>query len=82
METTQVTIQLPKSEIRFLEEYTKRHKTTITELFDAYIRQLQQAEDKRALSAIDAELEQHTGIISADIDVNREYYDYLEEKHR
>lgn len=82
METTQIILQLPKAEISFLEEYTKRHKTTVTQLFDSYIRQLQQREEKREFSAIDAELEQHSGIIPPHINVEREYYSALEEKHR
>ncbi len=82
METTQLTIQLPKAEISFLEEYTQRHKISIAELIDTYIRQLQQAENNVSFSDIDAELEQHTGIIPGDIDVKREYYDHLQGKHR
>ena len=81
METTQITLQLPQAEIRFLEEYAKRHKTTITQLFDAYIRQLQQREETQEFSAIDAELEQHSGIIPLHVDAKREYYDALTKKH-
>ena len=82
MKTTQFTIQLPKAEATFLEEYTKRHNITISELIDIYIRQLQQAEKTASRSAVDAELEQHTGVIPDGIDVKREYVNYLEEKHR
>jgi len=83
METTQLTIRLPKSEMMFLEEYTKRHKISISELIDIYIKQLQQIEDTPPLlSDLDEEFEQHVGIIPMDVDVEKEYYDYLKEKHK
>lgn len=82
METTRVTLQLPKADMSFLEDYTKRHKTTITQLFDSYVRQLQQTEQHMDSRSVDDELAQHTGIIPADIHVEREYYQALEEKHQ
>ena len=82
METKQITLQLPQTEVSFLEEYTRRHKTTIAQLFDSYIRQLQQREENTSFSAVDAELEEHSGIIPSKIDAEREYYEALEEKHR
>jgi hypothetical protein len=81
METTQLTIQLPKTEVSFLEEYTRRHKISIADLIDTYIKQLQEAENTVS-SGIDAELEQHTGIIPDDIDVEHEYYEHIEGKHQ
>ncbi len=77
----QIIIQLPKTEATFLEKYIKRHKITIDELIDMYIKQLQMIEEHSSFD-IDAEIEQHAGIIPSDIDVKKEYYDYLEEKHR
>lgn len=82
METTQLTIQLPKTEVSFLEEYTRRHKISIADLIDTYIKQLQQSENHVSSSGIDAELEQHTGIIPGGIDVEHEYYEHIEGKHR
>ncbi len=82
MKTVPLTLHLPNAKMRFLEEYTKRHKTSITELFDSYIKQLQQHERPGEGTAVDLELEEHSGIIPAYVDVEAEYYQSREEKHR
>ena len=86
VETIPLTIQLPKPEISFLEDYAKRHRFSIAELIDLYIKQLQLSEQFFASSgrddAIDAELEQHAGVIPPSVDVVKEYHEYLEEKYK
>lgn len=72
METMTVTIELPKTEATFFKEYAKRHHFTISELIDLYIKQLQLSEQLFASSRTDreveAELEQHAGVIPPDVD--------------
>jgi len=86
METMTVTIELPKTEAPFFKEYAKRHRFTISELIDLYIKQLQLSEQLFASSRrdadIEAELEQHAGVIPPGVDVVREYHEYLEEKYK
>lgn len=82
MKTVPLTLHLPNTEIRFLEEYTRRHQTSIAELFDRYIKHLQQHEQYAEPMSVDRELARHTGIIPAHIDVAHEYYRSREEKHR
>lgn len=82
MQTGQLTIQLPKTEIIFLERYAKQHQMTMAELIDAYVKQLQQSENTAVWPAIDPEIEKHAGILPGDLDVKREYAAYFEAKHR
>lgn len=91
METAQLTIKLPKTELIFLERYTQRHRISISELFDAYIRQLQQVEqepDQRLLKAnvepqnpVEAFLDQWTGILKG-TDPHELKWQYLQEKYQ
>jgi hypothetical protein len=78
MNATQMTIQLPQPKIIFLEEYAQRHKVTVAELIDQFINQLRVAERY----SHHPEIEKFAGILPADIDAEKEYYDHIEEKHR
>lgn len=55
METMPLTVRLPQPEVKFIEDYARRHKLTIAELFDLYIKLLQQAEGRSAQDVLDAE---------------------------
>lgn len=85
VEMIPLTIRLPQPEAAFLERYAARHCFSISELIDMYIKQLQIAEQFFASAAkdaaIEAEFQQHAGVIPSDVDVRQEYYEYLEEKH-
>lgn len=78
METTSVTIELPKAEAMFLKEYTVRHKITISQLIDYLIEQLQQAEEY----VLHPEIHEILGIIPDDLDAKEVYYQHIQEKHR
>ncbi len=53
METMPITVQLPTPEAKFIEDYARRHRLTIAELFDSYIKLLQQAEDRSAQTVLE-----------------------------
>ncbi len=78
MDKTQITIQLPESEVDFLEKYTKRNNITISELIDQYIQQLQISERY----SHHPDVKKNAGIIPNDINAQKEYYNYIEEKHQ
>jgi len=78
MDATHVTIPLPKPEAVFLEEYTERHKLTVAELFYQFVKQLQRIEKY----SFHPDIKKFAGMIPKDVDVRKEYYEYLEEKHK
>ena len=78
MDTTILTIRLAKTERAFLEEYAQRHRITISELIDQYIKQLQISEKYSFHNDVD----KYTGDIPDNIDAQKEYYDHIEEKHK
>ncbi len=78
MDKTQLTIQLPESGLTFLQAYAKRQNKSISELIDQYIQQLQILENY----SYHPDIEKGSGQIPKDLDAQKEYYDYIEEKHR
>jgi len=78
MNLAKLTIELPAAEAIFLEEYAKRHKITIEEIFEQFIKQLRMYENY----SFHPDIQKFAGIVPKDIDARREYYEYLEEKHK
>ena len=78
MPTSRLTIDLPKSEIDFLEKYAKRNKTTVIELINRWIKSL----ETKSKPAIHPEIEKFTGIIPPDADVDKAISDYIMQKHK
>lgn len=89
METAILTVKLPKADITFLEHYTKQHQLSISELFDDYIRKLQQAESVEEQHAtetvksrnIEEFLEKWTGFLEG-VDPDEAKSQYLQEKYK
>jgi hypothetical protein len=79
MDTTQLTIQLPQSDVIFLENFTKRHKVTIADLLANFIKQLRAVEIEYSFHP---DIKKFSGIIPKEVDAKTVYYDYLEEKHK
>ena len=73
-----LTIQLPKSEIDFIESYVKKRKLSVAEVVGEFIEQLRLVE----AHPIHPEVKKMIGIIPDDIDVKKSYASYLEEKHQ
>ena len=78
MSGSELTITLPASEVAFLQGFAKRHNTTISNLIDHYIKQLQMLEKY----AHHPEAEKFAGILPSDLDGREVYYEHLEKKHR
>jgi hypothetical protein len=78
MDAIQLTIQLPESEVAFLEEYAERHKVTVTQLIDLFVKQLRIAEQY----SYHPDIKKFAGIAPKDVDAQKAYYEYLEAKHK
>lgn len=78
MNATALTIQLPQPEIAFLKDYAERHQVTVSEVIDYFVKQLRVAEKY----SFHPDIERFAGMIPKEVDVRKEYYEYLEEKHR
>lgn len=76
-DTTKLTIRLPAEDVRFVKSYAKDHGTTVTALFDRYLRNMQ----RHANYSPSTEVRRITGLIPADIDVVAEYHESRRAKH-
>jgi hypothetical protein len=76
MPTSRLSVTLPESEIDFLKQYAKKEKTTIPGLIDRWIKSLKNKAD------IHPDIKKFTGIIPADVDVDKAITDYVMEKHK
>jgi hypothetical protein len=79
MKETQLTLQLPESEVAFLEAFAKRHKVPVAELVTNFIKQLRIAEEEYSHHP---DIQKFAGIVPRDVDAKTSYYDYLEKKHK
>jgi hypothetical protein len=78
MDSTEVTVQLPKEEAEFLESYAKEHATSIAEIFTRYARRLKST----ARRSPHPENVKFTGSVPADLDAREAYRKSLINKHR
>ena len=76
METTKLTVRLPKKDLEFAKEYAQAHHITVTELIDRYLRSLQ-----RGQGAIHPEVEKIIGLIPSDVDAKVEYREHILRKY-
>lgn len=77
MKTAELTIQLPMEEINFLKQYAQRHRITISELVDRYVKELQISQKHD----IHPDIRRFSGIIPKDIDAHEMFYEHMMEKH-
>ncbi len=78
METAELTVQLPKSEIAFIEQYAAQHGLTVAELINRYIQHLQLLEKY----PIHPEIEKISGVIPDAPDAETDYYEGMLVKHQ
>ncbi len=78
MEDAKLTIRLPKTEINFIKEYAKKHKLTVSEFVQRYIRRLQNYREYPT----HPEIEKISGIIPKNIDAKKIYYEHIVKKHQ
>lgn len=75
MRTLPLTVQIPESNRSFLEDYTRRHQISISQLIDNFIEQLRISEGY----TLHPDLKEFSGVLPADIDGEREYYAQFED---
>jgi len=78
METTKLTVRLPKDDLEFAKRYAREHGMTVTELIDRYLRALQSVPEVRIHPAV----EQISGLVPSTVDAEEEYREHILGKHR
>ena len=78
MDSTKLTIRLPKRDLEFAKKYAQEHRITVTELIDRYLRRLQGVEP----GAIHPEVERISGLVPSDVDSKALYREHLISKQR
>lgn len=78
MATTKLTVRLPAKDLEFARQYARRHQLTVAELFDRYLKRLQDEVSEE----IHPEVSKISGLIPPDVDAEAEYRDHLLAKHR
>lgn len=78
MEMTELNIQVPSDDARFIEEYAARAGRSVSEVLEEYIRQLRSSRRPQIHPALEA----ITGLLPAELDVKEEYARGLLGKHR
>ena len=77
METTKLTIRLPRKDVEFAKAYAKAHGITVTEFIDRLLRRMRNLER----TSPHPEVEAISGLVPPDVDVQSEYHQHLLVKH-
>lgn len=77
-ETTKLTMRLPKRDVEFAKTYARTHGLTVTEVIDRYLRRMRTREP----GSLSPEVEFMAGLVPPGVDVEAEYREHLETKHR
>lgn len=77
METVKLTIRLPAEDIAFVKGYAKAHGLSVTEVIDRYLRRMRALGEGELAPAV----EELTGLLPKDLDLQAERDRYLDEKH-
>ena len=78
METTKLTVRLPKEELEFAKQYARDHGITVTALIDRYFARLQAQQS----GPIHPDVQRFSGLVPSDADVCELHLQHLESKHR
>lgn len=77
MESTKLTIRIPRRVLERAKEYAREHQTSLTRLVSEYLQQLPVENDP----LVDAPIVQRlSGLVSPDVSIE-DYQQYLEEKY-
>lgn len=76
MHVSRLAVDLPATEIDFLNRYAKRHKTTVSNLVDRWIKSL------KPKPTIHPDIKKLTGILPGEIDFDKAITNYIMEKHK
>jgi hypothetical protein len=78
LETTKLTVRLPREDLEFAKRYAQEHRMTVTELIDRYLRRLQETPG----TLIHPDVERISGLVPDDVDAEKLYREHLAAKHR
>lgn len=78
METTKLTVRLPREDVEFAKRYAREHGITVTALIDRYFSRLRTGH----WGPIHPEVERISGLVPEDVDAREFYRSHLLEKHR
>jgi hypothetical protein len=77
MESTKLTIRIPRKVLERAKQYAREHQTSLTRLVSEYLQQLPVENDP----LVDAPIVQRlSGLVSSDVSIE-DYQQYLEEKY-
>jgi hypothetical protein len=77
MESTKLTIRVPRKVLERAKQYAREHQTSLTRLVSEYLQQLPEDNDRLRDAPI---VQRLSGILSADVSIG-DYQQYLEEKY-
>ena len=77
MESTKLTIRIPRKVLERAKEYAREHQTSLTRLVSEYLGQLPVENDPLVNAPI---VQRLSGLVSADVSIE-DYHRYLEEKY-
>ncbi|MDZ7841674.1 MAG: DUF6364 family protein [Gammaproteobacteria bacterium] len=78
LETTKLTIRLPKRDVEFAKAYAKAHGLSVTEVIDRYLRRMRALEQRIP----SPDLESITGLVPSHVGAEDEHRRHLRDKHR
>jgi Family of unknown function (DUF6364) len=78
METTKLTIRLPRQDLEFAKRYAQAHRISLTQLIDRYFQSLQRG----AEGPIHPEVWKISGLAPETDDTRAEYREHLLRKHQ
>ncbi len=75
METTKLTVHLPRADLEFAKRYSEAHRITVSELIGLYLRSL-----RTGTRTIHPAVERIAGLIPPEADARGEYGEHLRRK--
>ncbi len=77
IETSKLTIRLPVEDVEFVKRYAKANGLSVTEVIDRYLRRMRLLDSESPPAALD----EITGLLPADLDVDAEMRERQFTKH-
>jgi hypothetical protein len=78
METTKLTVRLPKEELEFAKQYARDHGITVTALIDRYLSRLQ----SEPPGPVHPDVQRFSGLVPSGVSARELYLLHLDSKHR
>ncbi len=76
-ETVKLTIRLPRRDVEFVKDYARAHGLTVTEVIDRYLKRMRELERYSP----SPDVEEISGLVPSNVDVEEEYRRYLRQRH-